>query len=235
MPKRIVVFVLLAAVIVTGASATAPILPDQFGRWQADGPAKTLQLQDLGNNWAQGTNGDKVVKEAGLTRIEQRTYRNGNDTATFRVFTLRDPSSAYEFYTFLLAPGMRNIGIGEDSALSQYDARFLVGNLVVQTSLSPNTKPETLTEILKPLKAAADPRLAGACAEVAARAAAHFEKSDAIMDSAPRAAVRAPRLMAAAYRSIHDRMLADGFAPPRRRAKASRPRILAALLRYGVL
>jgi len=156
MPKRIVVFVLLAAVIVTGASATAPILPDQFGRWQADGPAKTLQLQDLGNNWAQGTNGDKVVKEAGLTRIEQRTYRNGNDTATFRVFTLRDPSSAYEFYTFLLAPGMRNIGIGEDSALSQYDARFLVGNLVVQTSLSPNTKPETLTEILKPLKAAAD-------------------------------------------------------------------------------
>jgi presqualene diphosphate synthase len=87
----------------------------------------------------------------------------------------------------------------------------------------------------EPLKAAADPKLAQACAEVAARAGAHFEKSNAIMASAPRAAVRAPRLMAAAYGSILDRMRADSFAPPRRRAKASRLRILGAFLRYGVL
>jgi presqualene diphosphate synthase len=87
----------------------------------------------------------------------------------------------------------------------------------------------------EPLKAAADPKLTQACAEVAARAGAHFDKSRSIMASAPRAAVRAPRLMAAAYRSILDRMLASGFAPPRRRAKASRLRILGALLRYGVL
>jgi presqualene diphosphate synthase len=86
----------------------------------------------------------------------------------------------------------------------------------------------------EPLEAAADPKLAGACVEVAARARAHFEKSELIMAAAPRAAVRAPRLMAVAYGSILDRMLADGFAPPRRRAKASRLRILGALLRYGV-
>jgi squalene synthase HpnD len=87
----------------------------------------------------------------------------------------------------------------------------------------------------EPLKAAADPKLAGACAEVAARAGAHFQKSNAIMAAAPRAAVKAPRLMAAAYGSILDRMRADGFAPPRRRAKASRLRIVGAVLRYGVL
>jgi presqualene diphosphate synthase len=86
-----------------------------------------------------------------------------------------------------------------------------------------------------PLKAAGDPRLPHACAEVAARARAHFEKSDSIMATAPRAAVRAPRLMAAAYRSILEQMVADGFAPPRRRAKASRLTILGAFLRYGVL
>jgi presqualene diphosphate synthase len=86
-----------------------------------------------------------------------------------------------------------------------------------------------------PLKAAADPKLAGTCAEVAARARQHFTKANSIMASAPRAAVRAPRLMAAAYGSILDRMVADGFAPPRRRAKASRLRILGALLRHGVL
>jgi len=55
------------------------------------------------------------------------------------------------------------------------------------------------------------------------------------MAAAPRAAVKAPRLMAAAYRSILNRMLAEGFAPPRRRAKADRLAILGALLRYGVL
>jgi presqualene diphosphate synthase len=87
----------------------------------------------------------------------------------------------------------------------------------------------------EPLKAAADPKLARACAEVAARAGANFEKSNSIMATAPRAAVRAPRLMAAAYGSILDRMLANGFAAPRPRAKASRLRILSVLLRHGVL
>lgn len=86
-----------------------------------------------------------------------------------------------------------------------------------------------------PLEAAADPKLAAACVEVAARAHAHLSKAQAVMDSAPRAAVRAPRLMAAAYGSILDRMVTEGFAPPRRRVAASRPRVLAALLRYGVL
>jgi presqualene diphosphate synthase len=85
-----------------------------------------------------------------------------------------------------------------------------------------------------PFKAAGEPNLAGACAEVAARARQHFAKADSIMASAPRAAVRAPRLMAAAYGSILDRMVADGFAAPRRRAKASRLRLVGALLRYGI-
>ena len=87
----------------------------------------------------------------------------------------------------------------------------------------------------EPLAAAADPKLAVACIEVAQRARQHFEATQPIMAKAPRQTVKAPRLMAAAYRSILDRMLADGFAPPRRRAKASRLRILGALLRYGIL
>jgi squalene synthase HpnD len=87
----------------------------------------------------------------------------------------------------------------------------------------------------EPLAAAADPKLAHACVEVAARARQHFEKARSIMASAPRATVKAPRLMAAAYGSILDRMAKEGFAPPRRRAKASRLRLLGALLRYGVV
>src|ERR1700759_1743049 len=104
----------------------------------------------------QWTNGDNVLRETGLSAIEQRSYRSGNDELTLRAFRLQDPSSAYEFYTFLLAPGMRNMGVGENSALSQYDGRILVGNLVVQANLSPNVKPEALHEIIPALKAKAD-------------------------------------------------------------------------------
>jgi presqualene diphosphate synthase len=90
-------------------------------------------------------------------------------------------------------------------------------------------------ETRDPLAAAADPRLAGACAEVARRAQGHFAKAEALMKPAPRAAVRAPRLMAAAYGSILDGMIAEGFAPPRRRVRPSRMRLVGALLRYGLL
>jgi phytoene synthase len=85
-----------------------------------------------------------------------------------------------------------------------------------------------------PLEVTADPRLAGACVEVAARARIHFDQAERIMALAPRRAVRAPRLMAAAYGSILDNLVARGFAPPRPRMKASRLRMLGALLRYGV-
>ncbi len=87
----------------------------------------------------------------------------------------------------------------------------------------------------EPLAATADPKIAIACAEVATRARWHFDQTRPIMASAPRDAVRAPRLMAAAYRSILDRMVAEGFEPPRRRVRASRLRILGALLLYGIL
>jgi hypothetical protein len=135
---------------------SASLLPDSFGTWQASSSSKSLKPQELGSNWAQWTNGDNVLRETGLSAIEQRSYRSGNDELTLRAFRLQDPSSAYEFYTFLLAPGMRNMGVGENSALSQYDGRILVGNLVVQANLSPNVKPETLQEIVPALKAKAD-------------------------------------------------------------------------------
>ena len=86
-----------------------------------------------------------------------------------------------------------------------------------------------------PHEAASDPKLAAACLEVVDRAEAHLAKAQSIMDDAPRAAVKTPRIMAAAYGSILERMIAEGFAPPRRRVEASRPRVLAAVLRYGVL
>jgi phytoene synthase len=81
----------------------------------------------------------------------------------------------------------------------------------------------------------ADPGLGTACQAVAARAAGHFVEATRIMVTAPRRAVRAPRLMAAAYGSILDRLRARGWAAPRTRVGADKLRLVFALLRYGVI
>jgi phytoene synthase len=79
-----------------------------------------------------------------------------------------------------------------------------------------------------------DPAIGQACEEVAARAADHFAEADRIMGQAPRHAVRAPRLMEAAYRQILRRLRARGWSPPRGPVKVSKFRLLGAVLRYGI-
>jgi hypothetical protein len=155
MRKLILLFV-LAALLSAGAFAQNAILPDRFGSWEATDSARTLTTKDLGTNWGHGSGAEQVLQEDGLSAIEQRSYRNGPDEVALRLFKLKDPSSAYEFYTFLLGPGMRNMGVGKDSALSQSDGRILIGNFVVQVSLSPNTKPESLNDLVAVLKPKAD-------------------------------------------------------------------------------
>ncbi|HTZ46599.1 MAG TPA: DUF6599 family protein [Verrucomicrobiae bacterium] len=155
--RKLIVVSALLAFLCTSVYATNSVLPDRFGAWEAAGPSKATTLKDLGPDWTQGTNAEQVLKESGLSTIEERSYHSGQDQITLRLFTLKDPSSAYEFYTFLLAPGMRNMGIGQDSALSQTDGRILIGNFVVQATLSPKIKPESLSDLAAALKAKSDP------------------------------------------------------------------------------
>jgi len=155
--RRILLGCVVAGVLCAlGVAADAPLLPNHFGQWQAEAPAKTLRAQDLSAGWAKWPNGERVLAEAGLSKIEQRAYKNGADEITLRAFVLRDPSSAFELYTFLLAPGLKDSGLGGDSAGSDHDARFQVGNIVVQAEISPNAKAQGLEELLTALQAKAD-------------------------------------------------------------------------------
>jgi len=154
---RIILGCVLAGVLsALGVAADTPLLPNQFGPWQAEAPGKMLQVRDLGATWSSWPGGEGVLAEAGLGRIEQRAYKNGDDEVTLRAFVLRDPSSAFELYTFLLAPGMKDAGLGADSAGADRNARFLVGNIVVQAEISPNAKAQGLQELLTALQARAD-------------------------------------------------------------------------------
>ncbi|HYC24613.1 MAG TPA: presqualene diphosphate synthase HpnD [Roseiarcus sp.] len=81
----------------------------------------------------------------------------------------------------------------------------------------------------------ADPAIDVAARRLIADAKAEFRQADEVMDRAPRAKVRAPRLMAAAYRAVLDRLAKRGFAPPRQRPRTPMLPVLLATLRNGLL
>ncbi|ATQ68472.1 MULTISPECIES: presqualene diphosphate synthase HpnD [Methylosinus] len=87
---------------------------------------------------------------------------------------------------------------------------------------------------LSPGAALAHPGVADACAAVAERARKHYGEAELIMRVSPQRAVKAPYLMATAYRSILDRLVARGFAPPRAPVSASRAKVLLALVKYAL-
>jgi phytoene synthase len=88
---------------------------------------------------------------------------------------------------------------------------------------------------IDPATVIAHPALPKACAPVIARARMHFAEADKIMARAPRRAVRAPRIMSAAYKAILRELEARGFSAPRRRVKVSKPRLLLTILRYAFI
>ncbi|MBI1869240.1 MAG: presqualene diphosphate synthase HpnD [Methylocystis sp.] len=78
------------------------------------------------------------------------------------------------------------------------------------------------------------PGLGEVCAAVAAKARDHYAETNLIIAVSPPRAVKAPYLMAAGYRSVLDRLVARGFAPPRAPVRASQLKIVLALLRYAL-
>ena len=77
----------------------------------------------------------------------------------------------------------------------------------------------------------ADPAVGNACKAVALLAAQHFEKAETIMARTPRATVRAPRIMGDAYKRILRRLVARGWASPRRRVKLGKREFAQVLIR----
>jgi phytoene synthase len=87
----------------------------------------------------------------------------------------------------------------------------------------------------EPGEAIAHPGLGRACAPIIARIREHFARADAIMNAAPRRAVRAPRIMGEAYKGYFNALVSRGFAPPRERVRLSKARLLWIILRYAVI
>ena len=87
----------------------------------------------------------------------------------------------------------------------------------------------------EPSMVLASPALGKVCAHLVERARAHFAQADRIMAESPRRAVRAPRIMAEAYRLILDRLSARGFTPPRRPVHIPKAHLLWIIMRHAFI
>jgi hypothetical protein len=157
MRKVLNVVSLLLLLAWTGAAAEPSLLPDKFVNWRAVGPTKIQTIKDLRPDWTEWTSSSSgaVLREAGLTRLEERNYKNGSAEWSLKVITFRDPSSAFEAYTNSLKVGMENWSIGDAGAKSKEEGIILVGNFILFTHFYGN--PDDLKEVVTSLRKAADP------------------------------------------------------------------------------
>jgi hypothetical protein len=154
MKKRLSLLGLLLLLTRSGAGAEPGMLPERFGSWQAEGPAKIATGKDLLKNY-----GDVPVpgfKEAGLRTTEERSYKSGSQEIRLTVYAFQDPSGAYQFFTQELSPGMKKATVGEEASFNEQKGEVLIGNLVLAAASSGALKPESLGEVVPELKAKAD-------------------------------------------------------------------------------
>lgn len=89
--------------------------------------------------------------------------------------------------------------------------------------------------VTDPATVLASPALGKVCARVVERARRHFAQADEIMARSARRCVRAPRIMAEAYRLILDRLVARGWSHPRRPIHLPRSRLLWIIMRHALI
>lgn len=86
-----------------------------------------------------------------------------------------------------------------------------------------------------PATVLADARVEAACRVLAGRAEAYFAAADRLLRGRPRGRLLAPRLMQAVYSALLRDMRAAGWAPPRRRVRIGKPRLLALVARCWLM
>ena len=86
-----------------------------------------------------------------------------------------------------------------------------------------------------PATVLASPALTSVCAQLVEQARAHFAQADTIMARNPRRSMRAPRIMAQAYRLILDRLVARGWSSPRHPIRLPRTRLAWIILRHALI
>ncbi len=155
---RKLTYLLLLALIICALGTNAAelsLLPDQFGAWNSAGPSKLTSGQSL-KTWLGGDPRREVLREAGVTAIEERAYRNGNDETNLTLFSFKDPTGAYQYFTQATSINHRAYALGDEAAFDASTGNILIGNLVVTAGSATELKPEELAGLDKSLQTKAD-------------------------------------------------------------------------------
>ena len=156
--RRLIYYLFLVAMVLCAlgvGAAETPLLPDQFGAWQAQGPAKILSGQNLYAGFGADARTD-ILKESGLSRIEARTYRSGGRELPLRLHIFTDPTGAYQYYTQRISRNHNRFVLGDEAAFDYYGGTVLIGNLVVAAGPSTDFVPADLDGLDKALTPKAD-------------------------------------------------------------------------------
>jgi hypothetical protein len=133
------------------------ILPDQFGGWNASGPAwsgaPTFDASSANQSGPSTASLSPLFGETDAKWEERRSYAKGKNQISVDLLELRDPSSAYEFYTALLNPGMAPSTLGQYAALDTNKLLSLVGDVVMRVEQPRNIPSQELLQLVNIVKA----------------------------------------------------------------------------------
>jgi hypothetical protein len=134
----------------TPSKSVSRVFPQQFGHFNATGPAAPA------SNPAGIATDALETTEAGLLQRMSRTYSDGKHEVTLTISEFRDPTGAYEAYTADLNPGMKASTAGPISAVDGDKLMFELGSFLVQINGSKNIGETDLQSLIKDVRAQAD-------------------------------------------------------------------------------
>jgi hypothetical protein len=140
-----------AAGVVCAAGAKKSVervFPERFGLFSATGAAVAAANPE-------GAEAQEA-SEAGLLERMSRSYSDGKSQVSVTISEFRDPTGAYEGYTFRLHPGMEPSTAGPLSAVDGGNLILEQGDFLVQISGAKSIGENDLQDLVKQLKAHAD-------------------------------------------------------------------------------
>ena len=146
---------LAQGVFASPAATPTSLLPDHFGNWQASGPSKIISGQSLAE-WFEADPRRRISQEEGLTGIEERAYRSGDQEIHLSLSVFKDPTGAYQDFTQATGDHQRPYAYGDEAAFDANTGNILVGNLFVVVGSAAEIKPEALAGLDALLRAEAD-------------------------------------------------------------------------------
>jgi hypothetical protein len=122
---------LFSFAIAAHPAAAQGLLPSSFAGWNASGPPSTIPPTGLDSLLGQDA---AAFREYIVKSVEQRSYSQGSQTASFTLYRFRDPSSAYGAYTFLRNDSLSTVNLGSYASGSRDRALIVVGEMLLDVT-----------------------------------------------------------------------------------------------------